>query len=48
MINVAGKKIIQYEKELDESNQLLKSFEKYIGNDKIKKDVSNKVYGFNI
>ena len=36
MINVAGEFFIQKEKELEESNQLIKNDENYIGDDKIK------------
>ena len=30
---------IQFEKELDQSNQIIKNYEKYNGDDKIKNDV---------
>ena len=39
---------IQYEKDLNETNQVIKSFENYIVNDKIKNDVLNKVLENNI
>ena len=39
---------IPYEKELDESNQKTKSYENYIGDDKIKNDVLNKVFEKNM
>ena len=42
MINVAGQLFIEYEKELDNSNQVIKGYEDYIG-DKIKKDILDKV-----
>ena len=43
MINVAGQMFIEYEKELDNSNQIIKGYEDYIGDDKIKKDILDKV-----
>ena len=39
MINVAGQMFIEYEKELDNSNQIIKGYEDYIGDDKIRKDI---------
>ena len=39
MIIVAGQKFIQYEKEIDESNRIIKKYESYIGDDKIENDV---------
>ena len=33
---------LQYEEELDKSNQIIKSYENYIDDDKIKNDVLNK------
>ena len=39
MINVAGQMFIRYEKELEQSNQIIQSFEKYIVDDKTKNDV---------
>ena len=35
---------IQYEKELDERNQIIKVYEFFIGDDKIKNDVLNEVF----
>ena len=35
MITVAGQIFVEYEKELDKSNQKTKRYEKYIGDDKI-------------
>ena len=35
MINIAEKMFINYEKKLDESNQLIKKRENYIGDDKV-------------
>ena len=43
MINVAGQMFIEYEKELDNSNQIIKCYEDYIGDDKIRKDILEKV-----
>ena len=48
MINVAGQIFIEYEKELDNSNQIIKSYEVYIGDDKIRKDILEKFCGDNI
>ena len=48
MINVAGQMFIEYEKELDNSNQIIKGYEAYIGDDKIRKDILDKVCGDNI
>ena len=48
MINVAGQMFIEYEKELDNSNQIIKGYEAYIGDDKIKKDILDKVCGENV
>ena len=39
MINVAGQMFIEYEKELDNSNQIIKGYEDYIGDDKIRNDI---------
>ena len=47
MINVAGQMFIEYEKELDNSNQIIKGYEAYIGDDKIRKDKLDKVCGDN-
>ena len=43
MINVAGQMFIEYEKELDNSNQIIKGYEEYIGDDKIRNDILDKV-----
>ena len=48
MINVAGQMFIEYEKELDNSNQIIKEYEDYIGDDKIRKDIIDKVCGDNV
>ena len=47
MITVAGQMFIEYEKELDNSNQIMKGYEDYIGENKIKKDILDKVCGEN-
>ena len=48
MINVAGQMFIDYEKEIDNSNQIIKGYEDYIGDDKVRKDILDKVCGDNI
>ena len=48
MINVAGQMFIEYEKEIDNSNQIIKGYEDYIGDDKIRKDIIDKVCGENV
>ena len=48
MINVAGQMFTEYEKELDNSNQIIKGYEDYIGDDKIRKDILEKVCADNI
>ena len=48
MITVAGQTIIEYEEELDNSNQINKGYEDYIGDDKIRKDILDKVCGDNV
>ena len=48
MINVAGQMFIEYEKELDNSNQIFKGYEDYIGDDKIRNDILEKVCGDNV
>ena len=48
MITVAGQMFIEYEKELDNSNQIIKGYEDYIGNDKIRSDILDKVCGENL
>ena len=44
MIKIAGQLFIQYEKEIDESNQIIKSYENYSGDDENKSDVLKKVF----
>ena len=39
---------LQYEKEFDESNQIIKGYQKFFGDDKYKNDVLNKVFQNNI
>ena len=48
MITVAGQMFIEYEKELDNSNQIIKGYEDYIGDNKIKNDILDKVCGDNV
>ena len=45
MITVAGQMFIEYEKELDNSNQIIKGYEDCIGDDKIRNDILDKVCG---
>ena len=47
MINVAGQMFIEYEKEIDNSNQTIKGYEDYIGDNKIKNAILDKVCGDN-
>ena len=42
-VTVAGQMFIEYEKELDNSNQIIKGYEDYTGDDKIRKDILDKV-----
>ena len=39
---------IEYEKELDNSDKIIKGYEDYIGDDKIRKDILDKVCGDNV
>ena len=48
MSNVAAGFFTQYENELDESNQIFKCFENFIGDDKIENDVLNKLFENNM
>ena len=48
MIDVAGQMFVEYEKELDNSNQIIKGYEDYIGDDKIRNDILDKVCGDNV
>ena len=45
MITVAGQMFFEYEKELDNSNQIIKGYEDCIGDKKVKKDILDKVCG---
>ena len=48
MMNIVGQLFIQYEKEIDESNQILKSYEGFFGDDKVNNDILNKVFENNL
>ena len=48
MITIAGQMFIEYEKELDKSNQIIKGYEDYIGDDKIENDILDKICGDNV
>ena len=48
MIDVAGQLFVEYEKELDNSYQIIKCYEDYIGDDKIRNDILEKFGGDNI
>ena len=48
MITVAGQIIIEYEKEIINSNQIIKGYEDYIGDNKIRNDILDKVCGENV
>ena len=48
MITVAGQMFIEYEKEVDNSDKIIKGYEDYIGDDKIRKDILDKVCGDNV
>ena len=48
MLKIAGEVFNEYEKEIDETNQIIKSFENYIVDDENKNDVLNKVFESNI
>ena len=48
MINVAGQMFIEYEKEIDNSNQINKGYEDYISDDKIRNDILEKLCGDNV
>ena len=45
MITLAGQRFIKCEKELDNSNQKIKGYEDYIGDNKNKNDILDKVCG---
>ena len=48
MITVAGQMFIEYEKELDYSDKIIKGYEDFIGDDKIRKNILDKVCGDNV
>ena len=48
LISVAGQTFIEYENKLDNSNQIFKGYETYIGDIEIKNDRLDKVCGDNI
>ena len=48
MITVAGLIFIEYEKELDNSEKIIKGYEDYIGDNKIRNDKLDKVCGDNV
>ena len=48
MITVAVQMFIEYENELDNSSQIIKGYEEYIGDDKIRNDILEKVCGENV
>ena len=48
MITVAGQMFIEYEKELDNSDKIIKEYEIYIGDNKIRNDILDKVCGDNV
>ena len=48
MITVASQMFMEYEKELDNSNQIIKGYEVYVGDDKIRNDILEKVCGDNV
>ena len=48
MITVAGQMFIEYEREIDNSNQIIKEYEDYIRDDKIRNDILDKVCGDNV
>ena len=48
IIAVASQMFSEYEDELDNSNQLIKEFEKYVADNKIKNDIIEKSCGDNV
>ena len=48
MITVAGQMFIEYEKEIDNSNQIIKGYEDYIGDDKFRNHILDKVCADNV
>ena len=48
MITVAGQMFIEYEKELDSSDKIINGYGGYIGDNKIRNDILDKVCGDNV
>ena len=48
MITVAVQMFIEYEKEIDNSNRIIKGYEDYVGDDKLRNDILDKVCGENV
>ena len=48
MITVGGQMFNEYEKEIDNSNQIIKGNEDYKGDNKYKKDILDKVCGHSV
>ena len=48
MITVGGQMFIEYEKEIDNSNQIIKGYEVYKVDNKIRKEIIDKVCGDNV
>ena len=48
MITVAGQMFIEYEKELDNSDKIIKGYEDYLGGNKNRNDILDKVCGDNV
>ena len=48
MITVAGQMFIEYEEELDNSDKIIKGYEDYIGDKKIRNDILDKVCRDNV
>ena len=48
MITVAGQMFIEHEKELDNSDKIIKEYENYFGDNEIRNDILDKVFGDNV
>ena len=48
MITVAGQMFIEYEKKLDNLDKIIKGYEEYIGDNKIRNDILDNVCGENV
>ena len=48
MITVAGQMFMEYEKELDNSDKIIKGYKDHIGDNKIRNDILDKVCGDNV